>query len=470
METSKDQNAGHGTLVTPPPAEHALLNGPGSNGHGDSERGTEAFADGQKAHPHGGHVHAHADVPTDLPKIGTWSVMLVGLIVIAAMVGLFFVGWIPRHHRIEETDKESASATESKPNVEVMQPKRAANALDIVLPASISANQETAVLPQANGYLKQFTVDIGDPVKKGELLAEIESPDVDAQLVQAKASVAQAQANLVKGQNDLDLAQTTLTRYEGFSKTGGVTQQQLDEKRSAFTQAKSDLAADQANVKVAEANVQRLTALQGFEKIYAPFDGVVTARNFDVGALMSATNPTPMFKIADTHVFRVYTNVPQPYVQSVRVGDEVAISVRNYPDRKFTGVVTRTAGALDPTSRTLRYEVDVPNKEGLLYAGMYGEAHITANQEKPPMVVPTSAVVFDSGGTKVWVVDQGKARVDKVDVGRDFGTEMEIVNGLKGDEQVVTNPGEKLADGVEVDVTTASQKDAPKQPQQASAR
>jgi membrane fusion protein, multidrug efflux system len=145
--------------------------------------------------------------------------------------------------------------------------------------------------------------------------------------------------------------------------------------------------------------------------------------------------------------------------------------VRNYPNRAFTGVVARTAAALDPASRTLRYEVDVPNKDGLLYAGMYGEAHFTANQDQPPMVVPTSAVVFDSSGTKVWVVDQGKLHAQNVDVGRDFGTEIEIAKGLEGTEQVVTNPGERLVDGVEVDAKLpAPPQAAPKQPQQASAR
>lgn len=454
-----------------PPEDH-LLPSPGKDGRPQSpgENGpcTEAFADGQKAHPHHGGVHAHADIPENLPKVSNWFVVLAGLILVGALVGLFFLGWIPREHRLARLQKDN-QAVDDKPSVDIALPTRTASALDLVLPADVTANQETAILPRANGYLKRFTVDIGDHVKSGQLLAEIDAPDIDAELLQAKASVAQSQANLVKGKNDLDLAQSTLVRYEGFAKTGGVTQQQIDEKRAAFTQAQSDYAADQANLQASQAAVQRFESMQGFEKIYAPFDGNITARGFDVGALMSATNPTPMFRIADTSILRVYTNVPQSYVQSVKIGDHVAIAVRNYPGREFTGTVTRTAAALDPSTRTLRYEIDVPNKDGLLYAGMYGEVRIKSSQQSPPLIVPTSAVVFDSGGTKVWVLDQNKIHERKVVVGRDFGTEIEIPKGLDGDEKVVTNPGERLADGIEVDARVPKKEAAPK-PQEAAAR
>jgi RND family efflux transporter MFP subunit len=303
-------------------------------------------------------------------------------------------------------------------------------------------------------------VDIGDRVKAGQLLAEIDAPDVDAELVQAKASVGQAKANVVKAEDDLELARTTFERYKGFGKGGGVSQQEIDEKRAAYTQAQSALEAFKASVAAAEATVQRLAALQGFEKVYAPFAGVVTARNMDVGALVSAGQTVPLFRIADTDVLRVYVNVPQSYVQSVRPGQKVGLAVRNYPGKEFEGVVARTAGALDPATRTLRYEVDVPNKEGVLLAGMYGEVRIKAKQDEPPMVVPTSAVVFDSGGTKVWVVEEGKVHPKRVDVGRDFGTEIEVSSGLSGKEQVVTNPGERLADGVEVEAKSPPQREA----------
>jgi RND family efflux transporter MFP subunit len=456
METTKDQS------------QHATAEGNGAV-HGTTARpgaATEAFADGVKPHPHHEELHAHVDMPTDLPKVRTWGVALAGMVVVAAMGGLFVLGWVPRQHRLADLHEQTAGGAggvDDRPNVEVTRPKRSASAVDLVLPADARANQETAIFARANGYLKRFTVDIGDQVKAGQLLAEIDAPDVDAELVQAKASVGQAKANVVKAQDDLELARTTFERYKGFGKTGGVSQQEIDEKRAAVAQAQSALEAFKASVAAAEATVQRLAALQGFEKVYAPFAGTVTARNMDVGALVSAGQTMPLFRIADTDVLRVYVNVPQSYVQSVQPGQKVALTVRNYPGREFEGVVARTTGALDPATRTLRYEVDVPNKDGVLLAGMYGEVRIKAKQDEPPMVVPTSAVVFDAGGTKVWVVEDGKVYQKRVDVGRDFGTEIEVSNGLSGKEQVVTNPGERLADGVEVEAKLPPQ-------QQASAR
>jgi RND family efflux transporter MFP subunit len=319
--------------------------------------------------------------------------------------------------------------------------------------------QETSIFPRANGYLKRVLVDIGDRVESGQLLAEIEQPDVDADLLQAKASVAQANANLVKAQNDFDLSQATLKRYEGFAQGGGVTQQQLDEKRAAFAQAQSALAGAQANVKVADAAVQRLTAMQGFEKVTAPFAGTITSRNYDIGALINGTNPAAgheLFRVADTATLRVFVNVPQTYVTAVRTGQPASLIVRNFGNREFAGTVARSAGALDPATRTLRYEIDVPNSDGVLYAGMYVQTKLPVTPHQAPMVVPTSALVFDATGTKVWTVDNGKAKAKKVDVGRDFGTEVEIASGLKGDESVVTNPGERLADNAPVQVTAAA--------------
>jgi RND family efflux transporter MFP subunit len=411
-------------------------------------------------------------IPTDLPQVRTWSVALAGVVLVACLVGLFFLGWVPRQKRLAALNEEVAAVTDVKPAVDVALPKRTANTLDLALPADARANQETSLFPRSSGYLKRFLVDVGDKVTANQLLAEIDAPDIDAELVQAKASVVEARANVVRGQNDVELSQATLTRYEGFAKTGGVTRQQLDERRATLTQAQSSLEAAKASVQVAEATVQRLTALQGFTKIYAPFAGTVTARNFDVGALTSANQTTPLFRIADTETLRVFVNVPQSYVQSVRPGQKVTLAVRNYPGREFAGVVARTTGALDPATRTLRYQVDVPNQDGTLFAGMFGEVRIKTTRETPPLTVPTSAVVFDSAGTRVWVVDAGKAKPIKVDVGRDFGTEIEIATGLQGAEQVITNPGSTLAEGADVvaQLPPQQQQGGPAQPRQAAAR
>jgi RND family efflux transporter MFP subunit len=402
--------------------------------------------------------HAHDEgIPTDLPRVRTPAVIVVAVVTLLAFGGLFLLGWMPRQHQAAELREQSAALSDDAPSVLVTQPKRTDKPQDLILPADVRARQETSLFPRANGYLKRVLVDIGDRVEAGQLLAEIEQPDVDADLNQAKASYALSNANLIKAQNDFELAQTTLKRYEGFAQSGGVTQQQLDEKRAGFTQMQSALAAAQANVKVSDAAIQRLTSMQAFEKVTAPFAGTITARNYDVGALMSATNTAQgreLFRIADVSTLRVYVNVPQTYATAVKTGQEAALIVRNYGGQEFAGRVVRSAGALDPATRTLRYEIQVPNDKGTLYAGMYGQAKLAVTQTQSPMVVPTSALVFDAQGTKVWTVEDGKAHARTVDVGRDFGTEVEIESGLKGDESVVTNPGDRLADNVQVHVTT----------------
>jgi membrane fusion protein (multidrug efflux system) len=264
----------------------------------------------------------------------------------------------------------------------------------------------------------------------------------------------------VKDQDDYDLADATYERYQGLAQTGGVTQQQLDERRSTFTQAKSTLAGAKANVLMDQAAVDRLAALTGFEKVAAPFTGTITARNYDVGALLNAANNTAgveLFRIADTAVLRVFVNVPQVYVASIKTGQPAYISVSNFPGKEFVGTVTRTAGALNANTRTLRYEIDYQNKDNQLYAGMYAQARLQVTTPTPPMVVSGSALIFDSGGTKVWVVVDGKSQSKKVVVGRDFGTEVEIASGLDGSESVVTNPGLWLADGAQVQVLNSQQ-------------
>jgi RND family efflux transporter MFP subunit len=411
----------------------------------------------------------HEEIPKDLPKISSGAVMIAGIVIVVAFIALFLLAWIPSHRREAKVNEESEQANNAKPSVQVQQPKRTDKKFDVILPADLRANQETSIFPRASGYLQQLMVDIGDHVEVGQLLAVISVPDLDAQLAEAQATVVQANANLVKAQNDYELSDTTLKRYQGLAQSGGVTQQQLDEKTNAFTQAQSELAGARAAVKVDEAAVQRLAALQGFEKVTAPFSGTITGRNYDVGALISATNTTPgaeLFRIADTSVLRVFVNVPQPYVAAIKTGQAAYISVTNFPGREFTGAVARTAGALDMNTRTLRYEIDYQNKDNTLYAGMYGQARLQINQTNSPLVIPTSALIFDSGGTKVWTVDQGKAQSKKVQVGRDFGTQVEISSGLDGTESVVTNPGLWLADGAEVQVidNNQSQPQPQKQP------
>ncbi len=398
--------------------------------------------------------NAHDEIPTDLPKIGNLGVIIAAVVVAACFLGLFFVGWLPHQKREAELDKDQSAQESSRPMVQVAAPQRTRTGTDIVLPADARAMQETSIFPRANGYLKSLKVDIGDTVKAGQLLAEIDAPDIDAELAQASAAVVQAQAEKTKANNDFELTQATFKRYEAFAKSGGVTQQQLEEKQSALTQAQSALAGAEASIKAADANVQRLTALQGFEKVYAPFAGTITARNYDLGALMSAGGGgKELFRIADTSTLRLFVNVPQTYITSLQTGQDAFLSVRNFPGKEFKGKIVRSAGALDPSTRTLRYQIDVPNEDGVLFAGMYATARLQVNDAKPPLVVPTSALVFDSAGSKVWVVKDGKTYPQKVGLGRDLGVETEVESGLSGGESIVTNPGQRLAEGVDVELT-----------------
>jgi RND family efflux transporter MFP subunit len=308
-------------------------------------------------------------------------------------------------------------------------------------------------------------------VKAGDLLAEIDAPEVDAQLNQAKAQLEQTKSTVTKAEADLNLAKLTLQRYTDAAKNspGSVTAQDIDEKRAAYDDAASALKQAKATVVAGEAEVQRLATLQSFEQISAPFDGIVTARNYDIGALVSAGNTAAgaeMFRVQETDVLRAFVNVPQTYVTSVKVGQAAFLSVRNYAGKEFKGTIARSSGALDPTTRTLRYEVDFPNKDGALYAGMYGQVRLPVVESQPPLVVPTSAVVFDADGTKVGVVEDNKFHFRKVELGRDFGTEIEVATGLEGGEEVVTNPGLRMTEGGEVKVATqatAQKKDQAKQ-------
>lgn len=438
----------------PGPEEHPLLPPPKKK-DGVPAGGKDQHQEDQQEgdHPH----DSEHEVPKNLPKVNTLGVIIAGIIVVACMVALFLLGFVPREVRIHKLDEESKQAQEALPKVQVIKPTVSPSIVDVRLPANITAWAQTAIYPQINGYLAKWNYDIGQHVHRGDLMAVISAPDIDAQLLQAKANVAQQQSSLAHAQENYTLAQATLTRYEGFFKAGGITQQQLDQYRTNFTQAQADVAGAQANLKAANATVQRYASLQAYENIIAPFPGTVTARNYDAGALMTAGSAVAgkeIFDIADTSVLRVFVDVDQNYVTSARVGDAASIEVaRNYPGRQFPGKITRTSGALDPLTRKMLYEIDVPNPNNLLYPGMYGQAVLKVKEAKPLLLVPTSALIFDAEGTRLWTVRGNKAYVRNVSIGRDFGTMIEIISGLDPSEQVVTNPGEQLGNGTKVDVS-----------------
>lgn len=370
-------------------------------------------------------------------KRGLNGRVLIGTLVVLA--ALFALGFIPRWRANAAL---TSSVRDQRPNVSVISSQKPNDAANLVLPGSTQAIQETALYARTNGYVRKWNVDIGAKVEAGQLLAEIETPEVDQELNQARASVVQAAANS-------ELARATLNRWQKLVEQKVVSSQEFDEKKSAADARAADL-------QVAQANVKRLEELQGFEKIVAPFTGIVTARNIDNGNLVSAGSSNqsqPLFRIAETDTLRIYVTVPQTQSRSIAPGQSATVSLREIPDKTFSAKVVRTAGAIDPASRTLLTELQLPNEDGQLFPGMYAEVKFALPQDGRALLVPGNAVMIRSDGPKVLVVDAKQTiRARGVKLGRDLGDKVEILSGVDPTERLVANPNDALRDGVEVKV------------------
>jgi RND family efflux transporter MFP subunit len=332
------------------------------------------------------------------------------------------------------------------PYVSVIHATSVAGGSDLVLPATIEAYVQSPIYARTNGYLKAWYKDIGSRVKKGELLAEIDTPEVDQQLVQARADLATAHANA-------RLAATTAARYQDLIKTDSVSKQEVDN-------AVGDNAAKQAAVQAAAANVKRLAELESFKHVYAPFAGVVTRRNVDIGYLINAGNAgnaREMFDLAQTDPLRVYVSVPQSYSASIHPGMKACVQLTESPGRNFCGEVVRTAHAIDPATRTLLTEVDVPNPSGALMPGAYAEVHFAAELAGQRLTLPINALLFRPQGTMAAVVGpQSRIKLQRLTIGRDFGSSVEVLEGLAPSDSVVINPPDSLEDGENVVVKPAN--------------
>jgi RND family efflux transporter MFP subunit len=365
--------------------------------------------------------------------------LLVVLVVAAILAATGIIGRI--HARTEVADNTTAQAA---PTVIVNPPTLGQPRQEVVLPANIEAYTDSPIYARTNGYLKKWYFDIGAHVRKGQLLAEIESPEVDQQLVQAKADLATAETNAGN-------AHTQSSRYQDLVKTDSVSKLDTD---NFTTQA----AAGDTAVKSAQANVQRLNELVGFEKVYAPFDGVVTARNIDIGQLINegagtGTNATELFHMAAAQTLRVYVNVPQVYSQDLKPGLNADLTFREFPGKTFTGKLVRTSRQIDPASRTLLVEFDVANKTGELFPGAYVEVRFKTTASAPSYVVPVSTLMFRSEGLRVALVDQdNKAKLVPIVLGRDDGATVEVISGLNADSRVILNPPDSLIDGEVVQI------------------
>ncbi len=433
-------------MSQPPAAQQPTAVRPASDEH----------APGQAGHD----PHAEGAIPDDLSTPS--GLVIVGVVAafVVLLAALFLVGYIPDHREQAATRHEAAERAAAKPVVQWTNPTGFTGEKDVTLPCDVTANQQTALYTRTNGYLKEWHYDLGARVEKGALMAVIETPEVDAQLEQSRATLEQNKANVTKAQADLELARVTLQRYVDAQKTspGSVTQEDVDTRRSAYDDAVAGLKQVQASVTQAKANVDQLQTQVNFEKIYAPFSGTVTARNYDVGALLAPTDIGPgkeIFDLAQTDLLRVFVNVPQGYANNVKpglkAGLKAGLKVRNFPSEEFQGIVTFTAGALDPNTRTLRVQIDFPNADGRLFAGEYGEVRLPVTEQVPVQLIPSSALIFNAQGLSVGTVGPGdKIQIKTVALGRDFGTELEVTSGLSPQDRVITNPGEQVNAGAEV--------------------
>ena len=365
-----------------------------------------------------------------------WWIAVLAFVIVAAVV---ISGILPRINARAALEKETAEM--AIPTVSVVTPKRGAPTQEVVLPANVQAYIDSPIYARTNGYLKRWYTDIGARVKAGQLIAEIETPEVDQQLRQSKADLATAEANL-------NLSQITATRYEDLLKTDSVSKQDTDN-------AVGDLAAKQATVQSSQANVKRLEELQSFEKIYAPFDGVITARNTDIGALIdsgsSGGTRTELFHIAQPDKLRVYVSVPQVYSQAMKPGLSADLVLSEFPGRVFPGTLVRTAQAIDQSTRTLLVEIRVNNPTGTLFSGAYAEVHLKLANAASAFILPVNTLLFRSEGLRVAAVTDGKhAELKPITLGHDFGSEVEVVAGLTGDESIIANPPDSLVSGEEV--------------------
>jgi len=332
------------------------------------------------------------------------------------------------------------------PNVVVIQPKPEPAQQDLTLPSTLQAFTESPIYARTNGYVAHWYKDIGSPVKKGDLLADLETPEVDQELLQARAARGQAEAQM-------NLAKTSAERWESLRKMDAVAQQETDEKSSGYTQGQAALGS-------ASANVRRLEQLESFKHIYAPFSGVIIKRNTDIGALINAGNSgtnQELFILAQISPIRVYVDVPEIYAPSVRHGVSANIELPSLPGQRFGGKVTRSADAIDPATRTLRTEIDVPNGDGRLFPGSYAQVHFGVNVAAVRLSVPVNALLFRAEGPRAAVVGaDGKIHLKPVTIGRDYGTEVEILGGLDPNESIVLNPSDSLEEGQAVNVVKAT--------------
>ncbi|MGA2253525.1 MAG: efflux RND transporter periplasmic adaptor subunit [Thermoguttaceae bacterium] len=378
-----------------------------------------------------------------------------GTLTAATLTGALAVGTLPRLRQEQQLEAATATAAAARPLVTVAVAQRMAANAERVLPGNSFPLLEASIYARTTGYLKSRRVDIGDRVREGQLLAEIATPDVDAQLAQAKANLTLARANLPLAEANAELAKVTLDRDTKAGAGTATSWEQIDQDKAQVKVTAAQVEAARASVQVNEAAVQRYSELQGFQKIIAPFPGVITARNVDAGDLISADTPNTtkeLFHLMRTDVLRVFVNVPQAFATGIKVDESAAAFLRDDPAKQFPGKVTRTADALDPNTRTLLTEVDVSNPDNVLRPGMYLQVKFVFDRNIMPVMIPAAALATRSGAPRVAVLDgQQRVQYRSVQLGRDFGAEIAVTTGLKAGDSIVVHPGDDIPQGTVVE-------------------
>jgi multidrug efflux system membrane fusion protein len=399
--------------------------------------------------------HVGIEQPPEVPPASPRKALtIVGVLLLVLLIAGGLTLW---DHFTHERALAKETERETVPTVAVVYPQSEKPDEDLVLPGSLQAFEESPIYARTSGYLVRWYKDIGSRISKGELLAKIDTPEVDQELNQARAARQQTVAQL-------ELAKISADRWENLRKTDSVSAQEADQYVSAYKQS-------QANLAAADANVRRLEQLEGFKDVYAPFSGVLTRRNVDPGALINAgagVAGRELFDLARVDPLRVYTSVPQAYAPFIRVGAKTVILLQEFPGQRFFGTVARTAESIDPATRTLLTEVDVPNKNGRLLPGSLGEVHFAVGTGVNKVTIPVNAMLFRAEGPRVAVIGPGgRVQLRPINIGRDYGATLEVLGGVLPTDQVVVNPADSLEDGQQVNVAPPpSKQQQPAQPSQ----
>ena len=395
------------------------------------------------------------DLGFDLPapaKLTKTRALGMVLVLGAVGAGAFFLGWLPRHRAKANLEADSKRIETAAPKVDVIVPAVKTSDHALVLPGSIEPVESTVIYPRVNGYIKTWFVDIGDKVTEGQVLAEIDTPEIDQDIAGARAQLAQSQAALVQARANRELSKVNLDRYKGLVGAGVASQQDLDQREG---QAKVDEAAitvAEAAIAAQQANLKRYADQKGFAKPVAPFSGTVTSRSAERGALVSSGPANPLFKIAITDPVRIVIAVPQEVAPTVKTGGKAEVTVREFAGEKFTGTISRDAGALDADTRTMQTEIRIANADGRLLSGMYAYISLMLPSPHKVLELPSTVLYSDSKGTRVAVVDgEGRVHFVPIVIERDTGATIEVASGLEGTEQVVKLSDASLKEGTKIE-------------------